>query len=115
MNPAERAQLIRERFNKKRGNLATATKPRGMAKPGLSSPRPTSAQLISQKTAVIFPVGLSPFGEFTKRHQVEWVRVPDSRPRVTPRTKRREGVPALTRIADQLPKKLPLVNWEYRK
>jgi hypothetical protein len=54
-----------------------------------------------------FPNSANPFGPVTGKHQAKWVSVPGTpgtRPLVAP--KRKKGVSALTKIAEQLPMKL---------
>ena len=104
MNATARAQLIRERYFAKRG--AVDWHPLKSRLPGTEPTRRGWRN---------WPTNYAPTGEIAAGNDVRWVEVPDSRPKVTPRTNRQEGVAALARIAEQLPRKRQRVNWENQK
>jgi hypothetical protein len=88
---ATRAQLLRERFKAKCGlpyvGEGRTRKPERQAQPWFYSPLPAV--------------------EPNTKRAPGWVKAPLPKPKTVPRTKRNEGVPVLTRIAEKAaPKKL---------
>lgn len=86
MQKEARAHLLRERL-RQLFPASSAPLPRAKRAPTESAKRGTTC------------TGLVPLGDFTLRHQVQWVRVPDERKVETLRAKDGDNAAALVRIA----------------
>jgi hypothetical protein len=91
MEKAERAKALRDRF-KATGGLPYVNS--GRVRRGyVVLPKPTGRGFVS-------------LGPALNGEPLLWVKAPDAKPKVAPRTKRNAGAPMLIKIAAKAPKKL---------
>lgn len=124
MNPSSRAKLLRRRFSAVGGTLAVAgqsvVEPVGLFRATNSASQPT----VRKTRASAYRPNpkawkSSVYGVAVHLHEpdnrTKWIRVPDPVTKPVPKPKRRrKGASALTKIAEQVGKKLPVVSgWDW--
>lgn len=99
MDKSERAHLLRACYRAKR-----PAKPQEARKPRLVEPKPRGWFNWSANNAA--------FGDISKEYGAAWVVAPDAKPATGPKPQRTKKPSPLTRISQQLPKKLPRVLFD---
>jgi hypothetical protein len=96
MDKATRGELLRQRYRAKAGTKLLVPR----REPKNPSTRPTGGFWRN------WPTNYAPTGEVAAGNDVEWIELPDPKPKPTVKPKRTKRVSALVRIAKQSGKKL---------
>ena len=104
MPPLSRAELLRQRYRARYGFLNATPHPLPKRR---ENTQPTGNGWHN------WPTNYSPTGQITKENQVRWIEKPDDPAVIVPKIKRQRGKVALTKIAEKVGKKLPVVvGWD---